>query len=251
MNAAQLRAGLERAGGNQRGDRQRRPPLFPGGVVQLGEEFGQALLARYQPGVLPQQFHGVAHIGYGRGRYVYGVGSLADGPVQRRQQVVDGGDVGVVRQDPGSPEFLDEGVEVDAGAAGDVGCRGQEPQGRKSHGEDAEGLHEVARHLALDKLLARDVLHGEPPADSADGLDGDSQGAGDEALVNLCVAHRRGQDVVRGFQQQPAAAGRRGADQPLRQRDHVTRQRLPAIPLVLRDFSRLFGCIRHNPVLPC
>ena len=68
--------------------------------------------------------------------------------LERGEQVVDGRELRLPGNDARSLELADERVEIDAGAARDVGGAGEEPQRREPEREDRPELDDVAADLA-------------------------------------------------------------------------------------------------------
>jgi hypothetical protein len=113
--------------------------------------------------------------------------------LERPQQLVDGAELRLARDDTRFLQLVDERVEVDTRPAGDVGGGGQDPERREAEGEDRAELDDVARALPYRKLLRRALdLAGRlaPGAlDVADELDGDAQQILRRRLVQSRAAH--------------------------------------------------------------
>ena len=73
--------------------------------------------------------------------------------LERGEQVVDGRELRLPGNDARSLELADERIEIDAGAARDVGGAGEEPQRREPEREDRPELDDVAADLADGELL--------------------------------------------------------------------------------------------------
>ena len=76
-------------------------------------------------------------------------------PFECGEQVVDGRELGILREDAGRLQLEDECVEVDARSARDVRRRGEEPKRREAEREDRAELDDVSARLPYGELPGR------------------------------------------------------------------------------------------------
>jgi hypothetical protein len=148
--------------------------------------------------------------------------------LERREQLVDGAELRAACDDTCLLQLVDEGVEVDARPAADVGRGGEDPERREAEREDRPELDDVSRPLPHGELLrgALDLARRRAlrTLDTAHELHGDAEQVLGRRLVQARAAHQPGEQELRGLVHGPADERGHRAHDPLGEGDEEARR---------------------------
>ena len=105
MYLAYLNARSDGTGSDQRRHRPQRAALLLGHLLQIGIEISQAIGVGQIRCLAPQLLPGGSHIFDVQGRHVQRLGHQTGGAFQGVEQLLDRGDIGILRQQPVAPEL--------------------------------------------------------------------------------------------------------------------------------------------------
>ncbi len=148
--------------------------------------------------------------------------------LERCQELVDGCELGLAREDACHLELVNEHVEVDARPARNVRRACQQPERREAEREDRPELDDVACALPHRELLRRRLeLPGDflrRPLDAANELDRDPEQVPRRRLVQPRAPDEAWQYELRGLVQRSSDEGRDRPDETLRKGDEEARR---------------------------